>query len=132
MSNERLSVSALRKGDRVTIRNETREGTVLVDGLRLALDPWARFRGLLGTSELVPADGLLLRPCRAIHTCFMRYPIDVVFVDRAAVVVGVLHELRPWRFSDVYASALATLELPAGTVEMSNTRVGDQLSFVVR
>jgi uncharacterized membrane protein (UPF0127 family) len=126
--NEWLSLQSLRSDDRIRVTNETRN-CVLVEQLRLALGPWTRFRGLLGTRALVDGQGLLLRPCRAIHTWMMSYRIDVAFVDVQGGIVGVLHELEPWRFSDVYAAALATLELPAGKLASSNTRIGDRLLF---
>jgi uncharacterized membrane protein (UPF0127 family) len=60
----------------------------------------------------------------------MRFPIDLVLCDRASVVVGVVHRLPPWRVSPLFGSAAAVLELPAGTVEVSGTQVGDTLAIV--
>jgi len=126
---ERLPLPQLRRGDRPRAVNETR-GSVLADDVGLALDPWRRFRGLLGTTALEPGRGLLLRPCRQIHCWFMRYAIDALFLDADGVVVGIARALRPWRISRAYPRALATLELPAGAVERSGSTLGDRVVFI--
>ena len=65
----------------------------------LADRPWTRLRGLLGRKGLDADEGVLLRPVGAIHTMFMRFPIDAVFLDREYAVVKVVENLRPWRFA---------------------------------
>ena len=70
-------------------------------------------KGLLGRSELRPGEGLLLRPASAIHTFFMRFPIDAVFLDREWRVVGIADDVAPWRTA-ARKGAKAVLELPAG------------------
>jgi uncharacterized protein len=90
--------------------------------------PLKRLAGLLGRSGLAAEDGLLIRPTNAIHTCFMRFPIDAVFLDRDFVVVGVVTELRPWRFAG-RRRAKAVLELAAGESRRRGIRVGERLSL---
>jgi uncharacterized protein len=85
-----------------------------------------RLRGLLGRSRLRAEEGLLIRPTAAIHTCFMRFPIDVVFLDRELVVVGVVTNLRPWRFA-ARRGAKAVLELAAGETGRRGIRAGERL-----
>jgi uncharacterized protein len=85
-----------------------------------------RLRGLLGRSHLRAEEGLLIRPTAAIHTCFMRFPIDVVFLDRELVVVGVVTNLRPWRFA-ARRGAKAVLELAAGETGRRRIRAGERL-----
>lgn len=85
-----------------------------------------RLRGLLGRSRLRAEEGLLIRPTSAIHTCFMRFPIDVVFLDRQLVVVGVVTHLRPWRFA-ARRGAKAVLELAAGEAGRRGIRDGERL-----
>lgn len=104
-------------------------GVSLAEDLRLALGPWTRLRGLLGTTPLQPGQALLLRPCSAVHTCFMGYTIDVLFLDAEGRVLGAHAELRPWRFTSIYGAALATLELSAGELARSGTGVGDEVAF---
>jgi uncharacterized membrane protein (UPF0127 family) len=85
-----------------------------------------RLRGLLGRSRLRAEEGLLIRPTAAIHTCFMRFPIDVVFLDRELVVVGVVTNLRPWRVA-ARRGAKAVLELAAGETGRRGIRAGERL-----
>jgi uncharacterized membrane protein (UPF0127 family) len=89
----------------------------------------ARFRGLMGVATLPASHGLLLDGDNAIHTFFMRFPIDVVFLDAECRVVHATAALRPWRVSRIVWRAEAVLELPAGTLEQTGTRVGDLLAI---
>lgn len=72
-----------------------------------------RLAGLLFMATLQDGEGLLLAPCASVHTAFMRYAIDVVFLDRAGVILKVVPTLRPWRVA-ACAGAYQTLELAAG------------------
>jgi uncharacterized membrane protein (UPF0127 family) len=94
----------------------------------VAETPLTRLAGLLGRSGLGAGDGLLIRPTNAIHTCFMRFSIDAVFLDRDLVVVGVVTELRPWRFA-ARRRAKSVLELAAGESRRRGIRVGERLSL---
>jgi uncharacterized protein len=105
---------------------ERANGGVVVDRCVVAESPVARMRGLLGRRELRPGEGLLLRPASAIHTCFMRFPIDAVFLDGTLRVVGISDELRPWRAVS-RRGARAVLELPAGESTRRGLEVGDTL-----
>lgn len=131
MSNDHglLPIASLSAGDEVGAVNLTRE-VVLARRIRLALGAWQRTRGLLGWPALGEGEGLLLRPCGAVHTCFMTYSIDVLFLAEGGEVVG-LDTMRPWRFSSIYGAALATLELPAGVAAGSGTQLGDRVAFRV-
>jgi uncharacterized membrane protein (UPF0127 family) len=105
----------------------TREnGEVVVDQCVVADGPVSRMKGLLGRSELRPGEGLLLRPASAIHTCFMRFPIDAVFLDGGLRVLGISDELRPWRAAS-RRGAHAVLELPAGESARRGLEAGDTL-----
>jgi uncharacterized protein len=85
-------------------------------------------RGLLGRSGLGAGEGLLIRPTNSIHTFFMRFAIDVVFIDRAGVVLKVVSALRPWRLAGSRGARCA-LELRAGEAAMRGIQPGDQLRF---
>ncbi len=89
-----------------------------------------RLVGLLGRASLPPRHGLLITRCDSIHTVGMRFPIDVVFVDRDARVVKVVEGLKPFRLVLPVWRAVATLELPEGTIRETGTRVGDALHFL--
>jgi len=88
---------------------------------------WSRLRGLIGNPLLEPGEGLLITPCNSVHTHFMGFPIDVLYVNGTEEVVGIDHALRPWRFGRLYRGARFVLELPAGTARATGTQVGDRL-----
>jgi uncharacterized membrane protein (UPF0127 family) len=89
----------------------------------------ARLRGLLGRRELRRGEGLLLSPSSSIHTFFMRFPIDAVFLDRSLRVVDVSRNLPPWRLAG-RRRAHRILELPAGESERLAVRSGERLTLV--
>ena len=106
------------------------DGRLLCRQCVLADTPFARFKGLMGRRRLADDEGMLLATW-SIHTSFMRFPIDVVFLDRSLSVRRVDHALKPWRAA-VEWSAHAVLELPAGTVDRAGVEPGEQLSFVAQ
>ena len=108
----------------VTLKREN--GDVVCDRCVVAASPFSRMKGLLGHSELRPGEGLLLRPASAIHTFFMRFPIDAVFLDRDWRVVGIAGDVAPWRTAG-RKGAKAVLELPAGESARRGLRPGDLL-----
>lgn len=77
-----------------------------------------RLIGLMFKSKLVGAEGLLIDPCRSIHTCFMKYNLDIVFISSEKKIVKIIRNLKPWRMTWIYFSASMTLELPAGKLPM--------------
>ena len=88
----------------------------------------ARMRGLLGCKVLPQGEGVLLRPAGSIHTFFMRFPIDVVFLSEEDVVLKVVHRLPPWRAAGM-KGARSVLELAAGEVESRGIDVGSTLRY---
>lgn len=108
------------------IVNLTRGNAVCVG--ELADRPLARMRGLLGRTGLPAGEGLLLRPAPSIHTAFMRFPIDALFLDRSLRVLAVVEQLQPWRAASRRA-AHAVLELPAGESARRRVCVGDRLEL---
>ena len=113
----------------VSIVNLTR-GTVLAQRAAIAETPGSRRRGLLGTDSLRDGEGLLILPCRQVHTFGMRYPIDIVFVDASWTVRRISHCVRPGRISAVVMSSRAVLELPAARAEETGTQKGDALDVL--
>lgn len=107
----------------------TSRNCVLATSLQEAVNPWTRLVGLLGRAALPSGEGLCLRPCGAVHTWFMRFPIDVLYLDAEHRVVKAVPALRPFRFSSGGRRSRSTLELPAGTITMTGTQAGDQLRF---
>jgi uncharacterized membrane protein (UPF0127 family) len=108
------------------IENETR-GTTLAERAMLAASSWSRMKGLLGRAGLEPGEGLVIRPCQSIHTCFMAFPIDVLHLDRDGNVLRVLDSVPPWRFGPMVWRGRDVVELPAGTAATTGTREGDRI-----
>ena len=104
------------------------DGTVVCERVSLADSPVTRMRGLLGRDGLGQGEGLLLRPASSIHTFFMRFRIDAVFLDRSLVVVGIHDAIEPWRTAS-QRGAKSVLELPAGESVRRGLSVGDQLTL---
>ena len=105
----------------------TLNNVVICERCLLAERPLARMRGLLGRRDLAPEEGILLKPASSVHTWFMRFPIDVVFLDREMSVVRVVPRLAPWRWAGRRRAA-AVLELAAGESERRGIEVGHRLS----
>ncbi len=112
----------------VIVRNLTR-GTWLATEAAEAGGFWARGWGLLGRSGLGAGEGLVIAPCRSIHSWFMRFPFDAVFFDREYRVRHLIQAMPAWRFSRYVRRAYGVLELPAGVIAASRTQVGDQLEI---
>ncbi len=110
------------------IVNVTR-GSVACERGTIAEDPLTRMRGLLGRRSLPSDEGLLLRPAPSIHTAFMRFAIDAVFLDSQLRIVKVAHELKPWRTASCRRAG-SVLELRAGEISRRGLQVGDQLAIV--
>jgi uncharacterized membrane protein (UPF0127 family) len=103
-------------------------GDVVCERCEVPKSSFARARGLLGRSGLEPGDGMLIDAAPSVHMFFMRFPIDVVFLDRDWKVVRVVHRLRPWRVAGA-RRAVAALELPAGAAAEAGIEEGDVLSL---
>ena len=109
------------------MRNQTRN-TVLGEAVEIADTSEKRRVGLLKHARLEPGSGLWIVPCESVHTFFMKFPIDLVYLDKQRKVRKVRHAVPAWRLS-ACLSAHSILELPAGTAEESGTLPGDELTF---
>lgn len=103
------------------------DGRVVCERLLVAARPLRRMIGLLGRASLPAGEGILLRPAGSIHTFFMRFPIDVVFLDEEDRVLGFDAALPPWRTTG-RRGARAVVELAAGECERRGLEVGDALT----
>jgi uncharacterized membrane protein (UPF0127 family) len=112
---------------RQRVLNLTR-GTILASRLEVAGAGPARRKGLLGRDRLVSGEGLWIVPCESVHTFFMRFPIDLVYLDRKYRIRKLRGDVGPWRLSACF-SAHSVLELPSGTIRQSRTQPGDTLEF---
>ena len=102
------------------------KGRIISKDILIAESFMSRLIGLMFREKLVGADGLMLDPCRSIHTFFMRYNIDVVFMSRKNAVIKISQNLIPWRMTWMYCRASKTLEMPAGQLPL-DIYVGDVL-----
>lgn len=109
-----------------TIVNRTR-GEVVCEKAEIADTPWTRLRGLLGRSELPPGSGMLLRPSPSIHSAFMRFEFDAIFLDAEMRVVRIAERIPAWR-ARAAKGARAVLELSAGEAARRGVQVGDELA----
>jgi len=110
---------------RMLVQNETRH-SVLAELADVADTSAKRRKGLLGRDSLPTGHGLWIVPCESVHTYGMRFPIDVLYLDRKKRVRKLRRAMLPWRLS-LCLSAHSVLELPAGTIEQTKTQPGDQL-----
>jgi uncharacterized membrane protein (UPF0127 family) len=112
---------------RFQVTNPARS-TVLATRLEVADNGPKRNKGLLGRERLDSGEGLWIVPCESVHTFFMRFPIDLVYLDRDKRIRKVRSAVGPWRLS-ACLSAHSVLELPAGTIRDTQTQPGDTLEF---
>ena len=111
--------------------NRTRN-TYLATDLVIASTHWTRFRGLMATSaDHFPAgQGLWINPSHGIHTFAMRFAIDAVYLDRDRKVIHIEEDLKPWRMAAIRINAASVLEVPTGTIQGSQTMLGDLIDIL--
>ena len=125
-------LSPLVKGDPKTYRLITqRTGAVIADTLLVAFDSRSRRTGLLKHESLPTGHALIIAPCNSIHMFFMKFAIDVAFVAKDGTILKIRERIRPWRMA-ASLRAFAAVEFSAGTLEESQTRVGDVLMIALR
>ncbi len=112
----------------MSITNLT-QGSLLADQVEFADTPLKRMKGLLGRPGLNDGHALVISSCQSVHMVFMKFPIDVVFVDRSRCVVGLCSDLKPFAFSPIFWKSACAIELPTGTIDKTQTKIGDQLKF---
>ena len=111
--------------------NKTRQQT-LAQQVRVANNFWTRTKGLLGEKSLPAGNALWIQGsrwvgCNSIHTFFMQFAIDAVFVDRDMKVKAIYRNLGPWRVTSPALGAFSVFEMPAGTLDSFKVEVGDLL-----
>lgn len=111
------------------VRNADRE-TVLGAAIEVAETSAKRAKGLLGRDTLAAGEGLLFKHCSSLHTLFMRFDIDIAFIAKDGKVLKLAHSVPPFRICTAPLRAHYALELPAGSLVASGTRVKDTLMFV--
>lgn len=113
------------------VLKNAQSGATVADCLLTAFESASRNKGLLGRHSLPEGHALLLAPTTAIHTFFMRFPIDVAFVAKDGRIVKIHSPLVPWRMAGAFR-AYAVVEMPAGSLTRSGTTLGHRLDIVPR
>ena len=105
--------------------------TVIADRVAVAATRAARAVGLLSRTGLEPGDALWIVPSRGVHTCGMKFAIDVIALDETGTVIDCVSNLKPWRLRLPRRGTAGVLELPAGTLHASGTAVGHHVLLEV-
>ncbi|TYQ17662.1 UNVERIFIED_CONTAM: hypothetical protein Cloal_0020 [Acetivibrio alkalicellulosi] len=105
------------------------KNTILASNCKVANTFFKRFLGLMFKKYLPLGQGLLITPCNSIHMFFMKFPLDIVFIDKGQTVVYTIENITPWKCSKIIKTSYSVLELPVGTIKNTQTTVGDKIGF---
>ena len=118
-------LNPLLSGGKFALHN-ARNGRVVAHLIETAFDSETRKKGLMGRDSMAAGCALVIAPSNSVHTFFMRFPIDLLYVGRDGEVLKVRHSVQPWRLSGAWR-AFAVVELPAGAAGTAEVRAGDRL-----
>jgi uncharacterized membrane protein (UPF0127 family) len=104
-------------------------GEVIARNMKIATTMFERMKGLMFSEDLPDCDAFLIKPCNSIHTFFMLYPLDVLFLDSDFRVVKSIRNIKPWRMTWLYLKSSQVLEMKAGSLN-EELSVGDKLEVV--
>lgn len=107
----------------------TNNNQIIGNKISYANTPYRRFIGLMGKKSLEDGEGIFLTPCNSIHMMFMKFPIDIIFLDRKNKILHITENIQPWKISRIVFMAQSVLELPVGTVQKTQTKIGDILTI---
>ena len=125
-----IAVRKAGKNGSVRVVNRTRgDGVAILEEAQVARTFWRRLVGLLGKNFLPRGRGLVIWPCRSVHTVGMAFPIDVAFVDREGRICTILEQMKPGRFSPTVKDALYVIEAPAGTFREVGAELHDEVAL---
>ena len=110
----------------LNIKNEK----ILADKLEIANNPFTRMKGLLGRKSFAKGEALHIIPCTGIHSFFMKFKFDVVFINKKNEVVYLIENMPAWRVSEICFSAYSVVELNEGVIKDTETDIGDFLEFI--
>ncbi|MBY0405706.1 MAG: DUF192 domain-containing protein [Cyanobacteria bacterium] len=105
------------------------KSVVVAEPVQIADNFFSRLMGLMGKPGLPDKTGLWIVPCSDIHSMFMRFEFDAIFIDKEGKVLHLQQKMKPWRFSKLVWKARAVLELNGGVIEATGTEIGDYLEF---
>ena len=110
------------------ILNLTRK-TTIASHVEMADTFFKRMQGLLGRASLGAGEALIITHCQSVHMLWMKFAIDVIFIDQQNKVVGLTARIKPFKFSPIFWKSSCAIELPAGTIETTNTQMGDEIHW---
>ncbi len=110
------------------IRNQNKDAILVRQG-NVADTFFTRLKGLLGSAPLKEGEGLLLKGEKSIHTLFMTFPIDVIYLNHALEIIKITPDMRPWKLGPYVSQSAYILELPVGVITRTNSAVGDHLTI---
>lgn len=105
-------------------------GTVIADQVATAYTFWKRLKGLMFKKMMPEGTALHLKPCRSIHTFFMNFSIDVIYLDKKGSVVGLEEQLEPGKTGKKIKGARSVIELPGGTLSRASMKIGQAVALV--
>ena len=106
-----------------------KNGKVLANNLEIANNSFKRLTGLLGRNGLNKGEGLHIIPCSSIHSFFMKFRFDAVFINKKNEVVYLIKDMPAWRVSKICFSGYSVVELPSGIINETETNIGGVLEF---
>lgn len=112
----------------MNIYNSTQNKLITGD-VKIAEDFFTRSIGLLSKKSLSQDEGLIIRPCCSIHTFFMRFPIDVLFINKKNEIIALYENVKPWRILPIHPTSNYVVELPAGQISVKNICLSDIISI---
>lgn len=107
-----------------------KNGKSLADNLEIANNPFTRLKGLLGRNALNEGEGLHIIPCNSIHSFFMKFRFDAIFLNKKNEVVYLIQNMPAWRVSEICFSGYSVVELSAGVIKETETTIDDVLEFL--
>ena len=116
-------------GPSCKIINLTRDIT-LSDNAVIADTLSGRIKGLIGRKKLKSGEALVIKPCNSVHTFFMSFSIDLLFVDSQERIVKIVQAMPPFRLSSISLNASYVIELPAGIISSTQTKIGDRIRLI--
>ncbi|KUO50526.1 MAG: hypothetical protein APF76_07715 [Desulfitibacter sp. BRH_c19] len=114
---------------KVKVFNESKN-TILLEEVEIADSFFLRLKGLLGKSSLPHGKGIIIKPCKAVHTMAMSFTIDVAFVDKNNYICHIIDSMLPYKFSPTIRKADYVIEAPASTFKTSGTNLGDKIKLI--
>ncbi len=113
----------------LSLKNKT-NGTIVVSNVVEANNFFKRLKGLMFTKELSSQTAMYIRPCNGVHTYFMNYAIDVLYLDINNKIIAIDKDMKPWKLGRLHKNAVAVVELSNGMIEKNHVEIGHVLELI--